>query len=318
MLEDKKTIKIALIGSGNIGGTLAHIIASEQIGEIVLLDRTSFVAQGKALDIAQSLAASGKTVKISGTSQYEDIEGSDVVIITAGIARKPNMSRDDLLNVNAEVMKIVADGVRKYAPNAFVIVVTNPLDVMVYAFQKYSGLPTNKVVGMAGVLDSSRFKHFLGLELGIAENDIQTMVLGGHGDTMVPIIDCTSLGGIPLKQFIKNGLISQKKLDEIIQRTRDGGAEIVKLLQTGSAYYAPAASAIEMMKSYLFDQNRLLPCCSYLQGEYGVDKLYVGVPVVINSTGVAKIVEFDLSNVEKAHFDKSVSAVRDLVNVLKI
>lgn len=318
MMEDKKTVKIALVGSGNIGGTLAHIIASEQIGEVVLLDRTSLVAQGKALDIAQSLSASGKTVKISGTSQYEDIEGADVVIVTAGIARKPNMSRDDLLNVNAEVMQTAAEGVTKHAPNAFVIVVTNPLDVMVYAFQKYSGLPTNKVVGMAGVLDSCRFKHFLGLELGVAENDIQTMVLGGHGDTMVPIIDCTSVGGIPLKQFIKNGLISQTKLDEIIQRTRDGGAEIVKLLQTGSAYYAPAASAIEMMKSYLFNQNRLLPCCTYLNGQYGVNGLYVGVPVVINSTGVAKVLEVDLSTNERAQFEKSVKAVKDLVGVLKI
>jgi len=318
MVEDKKTVKIALVGSGNIGGTLAHIIAAEQIGEVVLLDRTSLVAQGKALDIAQSLSASGKTVKISGTSQYEDIEGADVVIVTAGIARKPNMSRDDLLNVNAEVMQTVAEGVTKHAPNAFVIVVTNPLDVMVYAFQKHSGLPTNKVVGMAGVLDSCRFKHFLGLELGVAENDIQTMVLGGHGDTMVPIIDCTSIGGIPLKQFIKNGLISQTKLDEIIQRTRDGGAEIVKLLQTGSAYYAPAASAIEMMKSYLFNQNRLLPCCTYLNGQYGVNGLYVGVPVVINSTGVAKVLEVDLSTDERAQFEKSVKAVKDLVGVLKI
>jgi malate dehydrogenase len=318
MLEDRKTIKIALIGSGNIGGTLAHIIASEQIGEVILLDRTSFVAQGKALDIAQSLSANGKTVKISGTSQYEDIAGSDVVIITAGIARKPNMSRDDLLNVNAEVMQTVADGVKEYAPNAFVIVVTNPLDVMVYAFQKHSGLPTNKVVGMAGVLDSCRFKHFLSLELKIAENDIQTMVLGGHGDTMVPIIDCTSIGGIPLKQFIKNGLISQTKLDEIIQRTRDGGAEIVKLLQTGSAYYAPAAAAIEMMKSYLFNQSRLLPCCTYLNGEYGIDGLYVGVPVIINSTGVSKVLEVDLSTNERAQFEKSVNSVKDLVGVLKI
>lgn len=318
MVEDKKTVKIALVGSGNIGGTLAHIIASEQIGEIVLLDRTSLVAQGKALDIAQSLAATGKTVKISGTSEYEDIADADVVIITAGVARKPGMSRDDLLNINAEVMQTVADGVKKYAPNAFVIVITNPLDAMVYAFQKHSGLPKNKVVGMAGVLDSGRFKHFLGLELGVAENDIQTMVLGGHGDTMVPIVDCTSISGIPLKQFIKNGLITQKRLDEIIQRTRDGGAEIVRLLQTGSAYYAPAASAIEMMKSYLYNQNRLLPCCAYLSGQYGVNGLYVGVPVIINSTGVSRVLEVDLSDDEKAQLEKSVAAVKDLVSVLKM
>jgi malate dehydrogenase len=317
MAEDRKTAKIALVGSGNIGGTLAHIIASEQIGEIVLLDRTSLVAQGKALDIAQSLATTGKTVKISGTSEYEDIAGADIVIITAGVARKPNMTRDDLLNINAEVIQIVAEGVKTYAPNAFVIVITNPLDAMVYAFQKYSGLPKNKVVGMAGVLDSGRFKHFLGLELGIAENDIQTMVLGGHGDTMVPIIGCTSISGIPIKQFLKHGLITEQRLDEIIQRTRDGGAEIVRLLQTGSAYYAPAAAAIEMMKSYLYNQNRLLPCCAYLSGQYGVNGLYVGVPTMINSTGV-QVIEIDLSNDERSQFDKSVAAVRDLVGVLKI
>ncbi len=318
MIEDRKTVKIALVGSGNIGGTLAHIIASEQIGEIVLLDRTNLVAYGKALDIAQSLAATGKTVKISGTSEYEDIEGVDIVIITAGVARKPGMSRDDLLNINSEVMQTVAAGVKKHAPRAFVIVVTNPLDAMVYAFQKHSGLPTNKVVGMAGVLDSGRFRHFLGLELGVAENDIQTMVLGGHGDTMIPIVDCTSISGIPLKQFIKNGLVTQERLDQIIQRTRDGGAEIVKLLQTGSAYYAPAASAIEMMKSYLFNQNRLLPCCSYLSGEYGVNGMYIGVPVVINSTGVARVIEVDLSQDEKVQFEKSVNTVKDLVSILKI
>lgn len=318
MVQDKKTVKIALVGSGNIGGTLAHIIASEQIGEIVLLDRTSLVAQGKALDIAQSLAATGKTVKISGTAEYEDIEDADVVIITAGVARKPGMSRDDLLNINAEVIQTVAQGVKKHAPNAFVIVITNPLDAMVYAFQKYSEFPTNKVVGMAGVLDAGRFKHFLGLELGIAENDIHTMVLGGHGDTMVPIIECTSIAGVPIKQFLKNALITQERLDEIIQRTRDGGAEIVKLLQTGSAYYAPAAAAIEIMKSYLYNQNRLLPCCSYLSGQYGVNGLYVGVPVIVNSTGVARVLEVNLSDDEKSQFDRSVNAVKDLVSILKI
>lgn len=315
-MESKKT-KIALVGSGNIGGTLAYIIASEQIGEIVLLDRTSLVAQGKALDIAQSLSTKSKTIKISGTSEYEDIAGSDIVIITAGIARKPNMSRDDLLKTNAEVIEGVAEGVKKYAPDAFVIVITNPLDAMVYAFQKHSGLPHHKVVGMAGVLDSGRFKHFLSLELGIAESDIQTMVLGGHGDTMVPIIDCTSISGIPMKQFIKKGLITEVRLNDIIQRTRDGGAEIVKLLQTGSAYYAPAVAAIEMMKSYLYNQNRLLPCCAYLSGQYGVNGLYVGVPTIISSKG-AKVIEIDLSSDEKVQFAKSVTAVRDLVDVLKI
>lgn len=318
MMNNKKLTKIALVGSGNIGGTLAHMIANESLGEIVLLDRTSLVAQGKALDIAQSMAVCGKTVKISGTSEYEDIEGADVVIITAGVARKPNMSRDDLLNINAEVMQAVAEGVKKYAPNAFVIVITNPLDAMVYAFQKLSGLPHNKVVGMAGVLDSGRFKHFLKLELGIAENEIDTMVLGGHGDTMVPLVDYTSISGIPLRVLLNNGTISQKRLDEIIQRTRDGGAEIVKLLQTGSAYYAPAAAAIEMMKAYLFDQNRLLPCCAFLKGEYGVTNLYVGAPAVIGSQGVVKVIEAPLNENEKIQFAKSVDAVKELVRALKI
>lgn len=318
MSKCENLFKIALIGSGNIGGTLAHIIASEQLGEIVLLDRTSLVAQGKALDIAQSLAAKGKTVKISGTSEYSEIKGANIVIITAGIARKPGMSRDDLLNTNADVMKSVAEGVREYAPHAFVIVITNPLDAMVYAFQKFSGLPTNMIVGMAGVLDSGRFRHFLSCELNIAENEIHTMVLGGHGDTMVPIVGSTSIAGIPLKHFLDKGLLTQQKLSDIIQRTRDGGAEIVKLLQTGSAYYAPAASAIEMMKSYLFNQNRLLPCCAYLNGEYGVNNLYVGVPAVINSTGVSRIIEVSLSSDEKQQFEKSVFAVKELINTLKV
>jgi malate dehydrogenase len=318
MINNKKLTKIALVGSGNIGGTLAHIIANESLGEIVLLDRTSLVAQGKALDIAQSMAVCGKAVKISGTSEYEDIEGADVVIITAGVARKPNMSRDDLLNINAEVMQSVAEGVKKHAPNAFVIVITNPLDVMVHAFQKLSGLPHDKVVGMAGVLDSGRFKHFLRLELGIAESEIDTMVLGGHGDTMVPLVDYTSISGIPLKVLLNNGMISQKRLDEIIQRTRDGGAEIVKLLQTGSAYYAPAAAAVEMMKAYLFDQNRLLPCCTFLRGEYGVNNLYVGAPAVIGSKGVIKVIETPLNQDEKIQFAKSVDAVKELVGALKI
>jgi malate dehydrogenase len=318
MVEDKKTVRIALVGSGNIGGTLAHVIASEQIGEIVLLDRTSLVAQGKALDIAQSLAVLGKTVKISGTSEYKDIANSDVVIVTAGIARKPNMSRDDLLNTNAEVIKTVAEGVKQYAPKAFVIIITNPLDAMVYAFQKYSGLPKHMVVGMAGVLDSGRFKHFLGQELNVAENDIQTMVLGGHGDSMVPIVACTSVAGIPLQQFLNKGLITQAKLDAIIQRTRDGGAEIVKLLQTGSAYYAPTSAAIEMMKAYLFNQNRLLPCCAHLNGEYGVSGIYVGVPVIINSSGVSRILEVELSTSEKSQLEKSISGVKGLINALKM
>jgi malate dehydrogenase len=315
---EKNHNKIALIGSGNIGGTLAHIIGLQQLGDVVLLDRTSLIAQGKALDISQSLAVCGQTVKISGSAEYSDIEGADVVIITAGVPRKPNMSRDDLLNINADVMKSVADGVKKYAPNAFVIVITNPLDAMVYAFQKYSGLPTNKVVGMAGTLDSARFKHFLRLELQVAENEINTMVLGGHGDTMVPLIGYTSVGGIPLKYFLDNKLLSAERLEEIIQHTRDGGAEIVRLLQTGSAYYAPASAAIDMMKAYLFNHNRLLPCCAYLNGEYGYKNLYVGVPVIINSQGVSKIVELKLSDDEQIQFDHSVGAVKNLIDILKI
>jgi malate dehydrogenase len=228
------------------------------------------------------------------------------------------MSRDDLLSINAEVMKTVAEGVSSYAPNAFVIVITNPLDAMVYAFQKYSGLPKNMVVGMAGVLDSGRFRHFLGLELGVAENEIHTIVLGGHGDTMVPVVDCTSVAGIPLRDLINQDKLTEKRLEEIIQRTRDGGAEIVKLLQTGSAYYAPAAAAIEMMKAYLYDQNRLLPCCVHLNGEYGVKNLYVGVPAIINAHGVSKIIEVKLSVHEKLQFEKSVAAVQELINTLKV
>lgn len=314
----KKLFKIALIGSGNIGGTLAHIIASEQLGDVVLLDRTSLVAQGKALDIAQSIAVNSKTINIIGTSEYSDIAGADVVIITAGIPRKPNMSRDDLLSTNADVMRIVAEGVKEFAPNAFVIVITNPLDAMVYAFQRYSGLPKHMVVGMAGVLDSGRFKHFLRLELGVAEYEIDTMVLGGHGDTMVPIINCTSIAGIPLKEFIKNGKLTENRLAEIIQRTRDGGAEIVKLLQSGSAYYAPAASAIEMMKAYLFNQSRILPCCTHLNGEYGFNDIYLGVPVIINANGVEKIIELDLSHDEKLQLQKSADAVKELIDNLKV
>jgi malate dehydrogenase len=309
--------KIALIGSGNIGGTLAHMIALKKLGDIVLLDRTSFVAQGKALDIMQSLAVTGNSCNIIGTSEYEDIVDSDIIIITAGVPRKPNMSRDDLLNINAEVMATVGAGVKKYAPNAFVIVVTNPLDAMVYAFQKYSGMPVEKVVGMAGVLDSARFKHFLSKSLRVSESDIQTMVLGGHGDTMVPLIECTTIGGIPLKYFIKEGLIIQSELDAIIQRTRDGGAEIVKLLQTGSAYYTPATAAITMMEAYLFNENRLLPSCAYLSGQYGYRDLFVGVPTIINREGVAQILEIPLSDSEKFAFNKSVLAVKDLIENLK-
>ncbi len=314
----KNCNKIALIGSGNIGGTLAHIIGLQQLGEVVLLDRTSLIAQGKALDISQSLSVCGQTVKISGSADYEDIKDSDIVIITAGVPRKADMSRDDLLHINADVMKSVAEGVKKYAPNAFVIVITNPLDAMVYAFQKHSGLPSNKVIGMAGILDSARLKHFLRLELNVAENEIATMVLGGHGDTMVPLIGHTSVGGIPLKYFLDNGLLSAKRLEEIIQRTRDGGAEIVRLLQNGSAYYAPAAAAIEIMKAYLFNHNRLLPCCAHLNGEYGYKDLCIGVPVIINSQGVAKVVELQLSDDEKIQFDHSVGAVKNLIQILKI
>lgn len=314
----KKVSKISLIGSGNIGGTLAHIAANKCLGNIVLLDRTLGTAQGKALDIAQSTSITKNGCYLKGTDNYADIVDSDAIIITAGVPRKPGMSRDDLLNINADIIKNVSEQIKQHSPNSFVVVITNPLDAMVCALQKYSGINTNKVVGMAGVLDSARFCYFLSQELNIAVEDIQTMVLGGHGDNMVPLPKYTSIAGIPLMQMLKNGLISANKLEEIIKRTRNGGGEIVELLKTGSAFYSPATSAIAMVESYLFNRKRVLPCAAHLNGEYGVSGLYVGVPAIIGNTGVEKIIEVELDAEEKRMFEKSVSGVRELVNILKL
>ena len=278
--------KISLIGAGQIGGTLAHLIGLKELAnEVVLFDVASGIAKGKALDIAQSSSVDGFNVKFSGTDNYEDIKDSDVIIITAGVPRKPGMSRDDLLGINLKIIKQVAEGIKKYSPNAFVICITNPLDVMVMAFQKYSGLPTNKVVGMAGILDSSRFKLFLSLELNVPVKEIDAMVMGGHGDTMVPLPRFTKISGKPLNELVKQGKISEERLESINQRTRDGGAEIVKYLEKGSAFYAPAASGVEMAKAYMNNENKVLPCAAYLNGEYGVNGIYAGVPVVINKKG---------------------------------
>jgi len=310
--EIKMRKKISLIGAGQIGGTLAHLIGLKELADIVLFDVVSGIAKGKALDIAQSSSIDGFEVKLIGTDQYEDIKSSDVIIITAGVPRKPGMSRDDLLGINLKIIKQVSEGVKKHAPNAFVICITNPLDVIVMAFQKYSKLPTNKVVGMAGVLDSSRFKLFLSLELKVPVKQIQTLVMGGHGDTMVPLTRYTKVSGKSLETLISEGKISKEKLNQIIQRTRDGGAEIIKFLEKGSAYYAPAASGVEMAESYLKDQKKLLPCAAHLNGEYGVKNLYAGVPVIIGAKGVEKIEELSLNEVEKKQFEKSISAVNNL------
>ncbi len=291
--------KISLIGAGQIGGTLAHLIGLKELADVVLFDVATGIAKGKALDIAQSSSVDGFDVRFSGTDQYEDIKSSDVIIITAGVPRKPGMSRDDLLGINLKIIKQVAEGIKNYAPNAFVICITNPLDVIVMALQQYSKLPTNKVVGMAGILDSSRFKLFLSLELKVPVKQIEALVMGGHGDTMVPLPRYTKVSGKSLETLISEGKISKEKLNQIIQRTRDGGAEIIKLLEKGSAYYAPAASGVEMAESYLKDQKKLLPCAAYLNGEYGVKNLYAGVPVIIGSKGVEKIEELSLNNEEK-------------------
>ena len=304
--------KISLIGAGQIGGTLAHLIGLKELGDVVLFDIASGIAKGKALDIAQSSSVDGFDIKLIGTDQYDDIKSSDVIIITAGVPRKPGMSRDDLLEINLKIIKQVSEGIKKHAPNAFVICITNPLDVIVMAFQKYSELPTNKVVGMAGVLDTSRFKLFLSLELKVPVKQIEALVMGGHGDTMVPLPRYTKVSGKSLETLISEGKISKEKLDQIIQRTRDGGAEIIKFLKTGSAYYAPAASGIEMAESYLKDQKKLLPCAAYLNGEYGVKNLYAGVPVIIGSNGVEKIEELKLNDKEKEQFKKSIDAVNNL------
>ena len=302
--------KISLIGAGQIGGTLAHLIGlKELVNEVVLFDVASGIAKGKALDIAQSSSVDGFNVKFSGTDNYEDIKDSDVIIITAGVPRKPGMSRDDLLGINLKIIKQVAEGIKVNAPNAFVICITNPLDVMVMAFQKYSGLPANKVVGMAGILDSSRFKLFLSEELNVPVREIDAMVMGGHGDTMVPLPRFTKVSGKPLMDLLKDGKISEEKLESINQRTRDGGAEIVKYLEKGSAFYAPAASGGEMAEAFLKDQKKLLPCAAHLHGEYGINNVYAGVPVIIGKEGVERIDEIDLNENEKTEFNNSVEAV---------
>ena len=312
-----KRNKIALIGSGQIGGTLAHLAGLKELGDIVLFDIADGIPQGKALDIAESSPISSFDSNIIGTSKYEDISDADVCIVTAGVPRKPGMSRDDLLSINLKVMKSVGEGIKKYAPNSFVICITNPLDGMVWALQKFSTLPAENVVGMAGVLDSGRFAYFLSQEFNVSVKDAQTFVLGGHGDTMVPLLRYSTVGGIPIPDLIEMEWSTQKKMDEIVQRTRDGGAEIVALLKTGSAYYAPAASAINMAESYLKDQKRVIPCASYLTGQYGYNDIYVGVPTVIGNKGVEKIIEIDLDEIEKINFSKSVESVQKLIQDCK-
>ena len=312
-----KRNKIALIGSGQIGGTLAHLVGLKELGDIVLFDIADGIPQGKALDIAESSPISTFDTNIIGTSSYEDIKDSDVCIVTAGVPRKPGMSRDDLLSINLRVMKSVGDGIKKYAPNSFVICITNPLDAMVWALQKYSGLSPENVVGMAGVLDSGRFAYFLAEEFNVSVKDVQTFVLGGHGDTMVPLVRYSTVGGIPIPDLVKMGWSSQKKIDQIVQRTRDGGAEIVALLKTGSAFYAPAASAINMAESYLRDQKRIIPCASNLNGQYGLKDIYVGVPTIIGNKGVEKIIEINLNEIEKLNFSKSIESVKNLIDACK-
>ena len=301
--------KITLIGAGQIGGTLAHLIALKELGDVVLFDVAAGIAKGKALDIAQSSPVNGFNINLSGTDNYEDTKNSDVIIITAGVPRKPGMTRDDLLGINLKIIKQVAEGIKKTSPDAFVICITNPLDVMVMAFQKYSGLPANKVVGMAGILDSSRFKLFLSEELNVPVREIDAMVMGGHGDTMVPLPRFTKVSGKPLMDLVKDGKISEEKLESINQRTRDGGAEIVKYLEKGSAFYAPAASGVEMAEAFLKDQKKLLPCAAHLHGEYGINNVYAGVPVIIGKEGVERIEEIDLNENEKTEFNNSVEAV---------
>ncbi len=312
-----KRNKIALIGSGQIGGTLAHLVGLKELGDIVLFDIADGIPQGKALDIAESSPISTFDTNIIGTSSYEDIKDADVCIVTAGVPRKPGMSRDDLLSINLRVMKSVGDGIKKYAPNSFVICITNPLDAMVWALQKYSGLSPENVVGMAGVLDSGRFAYFLAEEFNVSVKDVQTFVLGGHGDTMVPLVRYSTVGGIPIPDLVKMGWSSQKKIDQIVQRTRDGGAEIVALLKTGSAFYAPAASAINMADSYLRDQKRIIPCAANLSGEYGFKDIYVGVPTIIGNKGVEKIIEINLNEIEKLNFSKSIESVKNLIDACK-
>jgi malate dehydrogenase len=309
--------RIALIGAGQIGGTLAHMAAQKELGDIVLFDVAEGVPQGKALDIAESGPSGRFDAKLKGTNDYADIAGAHVCIVTAGVPRKPGMSRDDLLGINLKVMKAVGEGIKAHAPDAFVICITNPLDAMVWALREFSGLPHNKVVGMAGVLDSARFRHFLSLEFGVSMRDVTAFVLGGHGDTMVPLARYSTVGGIPLPDLVKMGWCSAARMEEIIQRTRDGGAEIVGLLKTGSAFYAPAQSAIEMAEAYLKDQKRLLPCAAWCTSEYGLGGIYVGVPVIIGEGGVERIIDIALDPAEAAMFQKSVDAVKGLVGACK-
>ena len=309
--------KIALIGAGQIGGTLAHLAGLKELGDIALVDIVEGVPQGKALDIAQSGTVEGFDARISGDNGYDAIEGADVVIVTAGVARKPGMSRDDLIGINAGVISQVAAGIARHAPNSFVICITNPLDVMVWHLQRESGLPANRVVGMAGVLDSARFRAFLAEEMNVSVEDVSAMVLGGHGDTMVPLVRHSTVAGIPLPDLVAMGWLTQERLDAIVQRTRDGGAEIIGLLKTGSAFYAPASSAIAMAESYLKDKKRVLPAAARLDGQYGVEGLYVGVPVVVGASGVERIVEIRLDESEQAMFDRSVAAVKHLMAALE-
>ena len=309
--------KITLIGAGQIGGTLAHLISLKNLADVVLFDVASGLAKGKALDIAQSSPVNKFQIDLLGTDNYEDTKNSDVIIITAGVPRKPGMTRDDLLGINLKIIKQVANGIKKSSPNAFVICITNPLDVIVMALQKYSGLPKNKVVGMAGILDSSRFIYFLSQELKISVNDIKSFVLGGHGDTMVPMLNSTYVNGKSINELISEGKISKERLDQIVDRTKKGGAEIVKYLEKGSAFYAPAASGVEMAESYLKDLKKQLPCAAYLEGEYGFKDIYAGVPVIIGSKGVEKVVQIKLSEVEKKNFEDSVKSVEELYNAAK-
>ena len=309
--------KITLIGAGQIGGTLAHLIALKELGDVVLFDVAVGIAKGKALDIAQSSPVDGFNINLSGTSNYEDTKNSDVIIITAGVPRKPGMSRDDLLGINLKIIKQVAEGIKNTSPNAFVICITNPLDVIVMALQKYSGLPKNKVIGMAGILDSSRFIYFLSQELNVPVKNIKSLVLGGHGDSMVAMVNQTEVDGKKIAELVKNGKITQEKLDQIIDRTKKGGAEIVKYLEKGSAFYAPAAAGVEMAECFLKDLKKELPCAAYLNGEYGIKNVYAGVPVIIGKNGVEKVVEIDLSDEENENFKKSISAVNELFEAAK-
>jgi len=309
--------KIALIGAGQIGGTLAHLAGLKELGDVVLFDIADGVPQGKGLDIAESAPVDGFDAQYTGASDYAAIAGADVVIVTAGVPRKPGMSRDDLIGINLKVMEAVGTGIKEHAPDAFVICITNPLDAMVWALQKFSGLPTHKVVGMAGVLDSARFRHFLADEFKVSVEDVTAFVLGGHGDDMVPLVRYSTVAGVPLPDLVKLGWTTQEKLDAMVERTRKGGGEIVNLLKTGSAFYAPAASAIAMAESYLRDKRRVLPCAAHLSGEYGIQGMYVGVPIVIGANGVERILEVEFTTDEKAMFDKSVGAVKGLIEACK-